>query len=67
MAIYCATRLQKFLEYILAFIMRTLAANNLTISVINLPGQQCTLLAAVRLTELEQNKTGERPKQVCRL
>jgi len=67
MAIYCATRLQKFLEYLLAFIMRTLGANSLTISVINLPGQQCTLVAAVRLTYLEQNKTRERPKQVLSL
>ena len=53
MAIYCAKRLQKFLEYLLAFIMRTLVANSVTISVINLSGQQCILVAAVRVTYLE--------------
>lgn len=53
MATYCDTRLQKFLEYLLAFIVRTLAANSLIISMSNLPGQQCALVAAVRLTYLE--------------
>ena len=53
MAINYTKRLQKFLEYLLAFSMRTLAANSFTIGVINLSGQQCTLVAADRLTYLQ--------------